>query len=286
MYNLCGFAHNIQNIYKLSSSFSKNNSIKTIDDLKPFYLDFLQNSYNYSEINRTKNLIIKNKEIENQLISSFSESNLNDLNQENMIGNSYSDEYHKIISNNLNNNIDKLNKLNHEFYELFRLSIHSIIICSSKINQSRMKANGGTSNKLIGLIWLNLKPDLLDQDIQEMLIHELTHTLVFLDELNFGHFNYNNLSKKEFWAKSSILQMQRPMDKVIHSIIVSSELLLARNTFLSNKDSVSLHPNSKNLKTNTLSAIDSVFNLKNIDDVCLPRSIELVEKAQKCVINL
>jgi hypothetical protein len=76
------------------------------------------------------------------------------------------------------------------------------------------------------------------------------------------------------------------MDKVVHSILVSTEILHARSTYLPNVEPLHVHPDSATLATNTLAAVDSVLTHERLSEVCLPRSIELVETARERVIQL
>src|SRR4051812_42640124 len=78
--------HNIQSVYKLSSSFRNGKSIKTIDDLKPCYLDFIAQNYSQAPVNRSSDLIVEDQVTVKTLLEYFEISELNDLQQENMVG--------------------------------------------------------------------------------------------------------------------------------------------------------------------------------------------------------
>ena len=129
--------------------------------------------------------------------------------------------------------IQTLRNLNPELGALFQLVIHSIVLCGSNLNSAGLRAHGGTSSKCIGLMWLTMKGNLSVQDVMEVLIHEMTHTLVFVDELNYRHFDYTHLTRSENLAQSSTFNRLRPMDKVIHSILVAhGKFLFARKYVL------------------------------------------------------
>ncbi|CAH2810032.1 MAG: hypothetical protein CBARDCOR_6744 [uncultured Caballeronia sp.] len=66
-------------------------------------------------------------------------------------------------------------------------------------------------------------------DLMEMLVHELTHQTMFLDELRYAHFSYADVLDRSTWEKSTILNVARQLDKVLHSIIVAIEILLFRD---------------------------------------------------------
>ncbi|RYF48001.1 MAG: hypothetical protein EOO38_11045 [Cytophagaceae bacterium] len=114
-----------------------------------------------------------------------------------------------------------------------------------------------------------------------MLIHEFTHTLVFLDELNHGHFDYENLTKRKFWATSSILKRERPMDKVVHSILVSFEILSARKEYFGPAAGPLIHPSDEALRENLKISIDSVLEHPLLSQVCKQRTIDLVKMVKE-----
>jgi hypothetical protein len=90
--------------------------------------------------------------------------------------------------------------------------------------ESSTLANGGSTSSAVGVIWANPDPAFNIDDCIELLIHELTHTLLFLDEWTYQHYNYRKIADKGTWCYSSILQAKRPIDKVVHSIFVAGEL--------------------------------------------------------------
>lgn len=278
----------IENIYKLALPFSEKESLKTISDLTMPFRKYLKSVHSDYPINLSKKDIIVSNESHAQVFTSaFSSSDLNDLNQERLVGHLESSPALETKSDMVRNAIKKLRNINPILSDIFEVTVHSIIICTSNFSIKGMRARGGTTSKCIGLIWLSISSEMSEENILEMLIHELTHTLIFIDELNYEHFDYTNLPKKEFWATSSILKKSRPMDKVVHSILVSIELLLARRTFLSIHDEKKLiHPNTSELISNLNRSIDSVLEHPNLDQVCRPRAIELVLNTQKRLIEL
>jgi len=115
---------------------------------------------------------------------------------------------------------------------------------------------------------------MVSAEVDEKLYH------IFIDELTTAHFNYGNLTKKPYWALSSILKRQRPMDKVVHSIIVSMKILHARKTYLpQTNDPVVIQPKWISLAANVRNSIESVLSHPLLDDVCKPRSISFMKTA-------
>lgn len=278
MYSTYGIEHSIQNIFKLSAPFMEKETISKIKDLKPAYLRFLKSIHPNYPIVLNNDLIIRSKTDQKIFQKAFSESKLNDLDQEKMVGDHYDLNFFEANAKLINYSIQQLSIINPELGELFDLCIHGILLCDSLRNQDGKRALGGTSSDCIGLIWLNIKPDMSPFDVIEILVHELTHTLIFLDELVYGHFDYKHLAKKDFWARSAILKKQRPMDKVLHSMIVSLEILLARKNYLENIDTRGFfHPPSEELISALNLTLKSISDHPNLNPVLKPRSVELLK---------
>lgn len=49
---------------------------------------------------------------------------------------------------------------------------------------------------------------------------------MFLDELRYSHYAYARILDPSTYARSAILNIDRPLDKVLHSIVVAVEILL------------------------------------------------------------
>ncbi len=278
MYGLLGYSENIKNIYRLAAPFVGTNSVRTSQDLKPFYIEFLNRHQPEHQVEFSRDLIVRDPKQAKNLIGAFSASKLNDLSQEAMLGEFFESESRHSFEQSADEALRNLRELNPEASDLFSLSIHSILMCGSNENSAGLRAHGGTSSKCVGLMWLSMQGKLSMQDLLELFVHEMTHTLVFLDERNKPQFDYSQMSFEENWARSSILKRQRPMDKVVHSILVAYEVLYARANYLPNVEKLSVHPDSEEMKTNIRIAVESVNTHPNRDQVCKPRAIELINK--------
>jgi hypothetical protein len=139
-------------------------------------------------------------------------------------------------------------------YTFFSFLITDILFRPSAI------ARGGSTSRAIGLIWLNLKKDYSVDDVAEILIHELTHHSLFLDELRFSHYNYEEILDPHSWARSAILKIPRPLDKVLHSIIVAIEVLLLRDRCIGHPSAPRIHPPTETLIAQVLESIESVHD--------------------------
>lgn len=68
------------------------------------------------------------------------------------------------------------------------------------------------------------------------------------------------------------------MDKVVHSILVSSEIVIARKEFLKSKEII-IHPDTETLRKNTLLSISEVLNMKNINCLITERVKDFILKS-------
>jgi hypothetical protein len=171
-----------------------------------------------------------------------------------------------------------------EFIQLLSISVHSIFCARSKT------AGGGTTSSAIDTIWIDPKPSWSLEDFHELFAHELTHTLLFLDEHRFGHYrDLGKLSQPENYCRSAILSIKRPLDKVIHSILVATEILLLREKKLGHPDGVRktrVHPPSTLMLTNTLASIADLEKREDLNSMICPRVLELATLCKTALIKL
>jgi hypothetical protein len=162
------------------------------------------------------------------------------------------------------------------------LIIHSFFFRKTRVS-GNTSSFGGSSSTAIGVVWISGHGKLTKYDIAEFLVHELTHHLLFIDERCHQQFFYKEMQKKENYAISALLVRARPLDKVIHSIVVSSEILNSRRCFLG-ENSVSIHPNTQNLLQNTLNSIEDVRKMLNRDAVITEHTLDIINRCEE-VIN-
>ncbi|NBE50761.1 aKG-HExxH-type peptide beta-hydroxylase [Streptomyces boluensis] len=143
---------------------------------------------------------------------------------------------------------------------------------------------GGTSSTVLGVLWLAPKEHWNSIDVQEFLLHEFIHHTLFLEERRFGFYrNMDLLMEDQYLTRSAIRKDRRPLDKVLHSIVVGTEVLLARqdNRIPGYADTVlSLHPQSDELRDGVAASLDEVFELP-LEKLLQPRPIEILELCRK-----
>lgn len=167
---------------------------------------------------------------------------------------------------------------------LFDTVITDIFILPSEI------ARAGSTSSALGVIWANPKLQYSLHDVMEMLVHELTHHEMFLDELCHAHYDYKTMLDKRTWAQSAILHVSRPLDKVLHSAVVATEILLLREQILGHPVRPAVHPPTLTLMRyvgESLTSIDAVLQSKSVrSEIFLDRAFEILESVKRCYAAL
>jgi hypothetical protein len=280
-----GFDEVIRNLFVLSGRFAQE-PIHTTGDLKKAYLLFLRDFQPTVPPPSSQEIFVLNLEEEEKLVHHFLKpSIIKDRGVEFAPKSSLEEEGAPQDKNDLTEKetkkeaiiqaLDHLKGLNEDFHDLFELAIHSIFFRDSG------KSIGGSVASAIGVIWANVQKEWTCVDTIEFLVHELIHNLIFLDELRYTHYqDYKKLRDQENFVTSAILKEPRPLDKVIHSIIVTTEILWSRLNFLPPLETPKVHfPNLK-LVEKLKNSMEDVRNLKNLDQLLTPRGFFLLEKCE------
>lgn len=279
MFSTYGYEEIIRNAYRVARPIvGDDRSIQTTGDLRPYYLDFLENHQPYMPVNRTDDLIIADDAVEDALLAAYGrESKLNDLKQTEIIGDAYTRRLKAEKVDIVRRGLEEFRKLDDTLCAVFDLVIHSVFVRSSNYVEGRA-SHGGSSSSAMGVIWMAVGPKIAVPDVVEMLLHELTHHLLFLDECNYPHFDYALIKREDTRAFSAILNMSRPIDKVVHSIMVATELVLGRGSFPALAHSSSVHPPTPKLIDDVLTACASLNHLDPAAEVLRPRSRDFVDR--------
>ena len=134
---------------------------------------------------------------------------------------------------------------------LFDTLITDIFILPSAL------AKAGSTSQAIGVIWANPKMTYSQHDMVEILVHEMTHHAMFIDEVRYVHYSYSAVTDKSTWARSAILNVPRPLDKVLHSAVVATEVLLMRANYIGHPVLTKVHPPTNVMLTQLRDAIAS-----------------------------
>ncbi len=236
------------------------------------YLKFLDQYQPEVPKNRSSFLYVKDPAIIENYVKQFKvESHLDDREQSGMLSHAYDNTEQESRTVICEEALNFLQKVYPELSQILKFSIHSVFFYYSA------DCGGGSTSNAIGVIWINNKKSWDKYDIAELLVHELTHHLVFLDELRYLHYlDYDLILKPENYTKSAILSSRRPIDKVIHSIIVGVEVLCYRMNVAGVPAATRVHPPSPKLLKQLEEALYQIRALPNLNDLITARTHDLL----------
>jgi hypothetical protein len=278
MYQLIGFEKNLETIITLSYEQLVQEKNQDVLGLKRAYNKFLKNIQSDSSVPASDSIDVKfvsNPDIIKNLIEYYRvKSALNDKDQSKVIippDSNQSFQIMQIASQNCQDEFNKLKKNYPEFASLFELVINYIFCTLSDV------AGGGSTSGAIGVIWANPKNNWQCEDFVEFYTHEFTHQLVFLDERRYQHYiDYDLVSDSNNFCRSAILCIPRPLDKVFHSLLVATEIILTRENVLGHPKFPKIHPPTKPMLDNCFQTINSIEMLQARTKILTERGLELV----------
>lgn len=268
MLRTIGIKRNIETLFALPQPYAQEGDYSFLG-LKRAYKKFLhqiQPSVPASSLDTIE--FLKDIPRTRELIALFAEkSRLDDFDR------IFSDDFqfHNEQLDLVEQHLQELKKVDEQLYSLFSLAINIFFSGPSEL------ASGGSSSGAIGCIWINPRPTWGPQDFLEFFVHEMTHNLIFLDEYRYHHYEgYAGMFLEENYAKSAILAKKRPLDKVFHSILVSTEVLLTRRDILGHPESPILHPPTSIILEKTSESIDNVERNPTVYSLLTSRGKELI----------
>lgn len=174
-----------------------------------------------------------------------------------------------------------LRMMNPELHGLFQIAVNTIFAAKSG------SAGGGTTSSAIGVIWMDQRQSWTEQDFMEFFVHELGHTLMFLDELRHRHYtNLKAAIAPETYCLSAILCIPRPLDKVLHSLVVATEVLGYREQTLTHVAERKLHPDSKKMLVQALRCAESIEKSAPAQAILTERGKALVRKCKERLLEM
>jgi hypothetical protein len=138
-----------------------------------------------------------------------------------------------------------------------------------------------TSGRALGLLWVNPRPTWSAADVVEAYVHELTHTLLTLDEHRYGHYHsYELLAEPSSHAVSAIRNERRPLNLVFHSVVVAVELLALRRRLPAHHGPFTLHGPSARLSEQARLATASLLETARLERLTTMRFRHLLERIE------
>ncbi|MCA1054942.1 hypothetical protein LCM10_08090 [Rossellomorea aquimaris] len=271
-----GEKENIETLQVLSMPFKENEeSLNTRDSLRKSYLKLINEMQPHLPFaNELFPSFVLDKERIQKFINVFSiETSIDDTYYDMSLEETR--RYDSIYSS-VKNAIKNLGEKYPPFEWIFNLALDSIIFSSSKI------AVGGTASSLVGALWINPRENWTDNDIYEFLIHELGHTLLFLNEWRYGLFtSEERLNEKETYGLSAIRSQLRPMDKAFHSAVVATEVLLLREYVIGHEGEHHVHPDTKDLIPMVRKSIQSIRSVHKRENILTENALLILDQCER-----
>lgn len=279
MFYLHGFDVTIQSVYKACYTPGRSERINTIDQLRECYLDFL-GQYQTIKPNNSGDRFIVDDEVEARLSEHFAVSDPGDRQTLSIMGPPFlPDNRHSKIQM-AREALDELLALDVDLRSVFELVVHGIIVRS---HSGRGVCHGGSSSAAIGVIWLTVEPNMSKRGLQEIFIHELTHHLLYIDALNNTQFIYDEMFNIENFVTSAIFQKSMSVGKVIHSMIVSLEIILGRRKLQWTDAATPAHPKTEALIDGIRCSYKNISELDRFHDLTTPHMREILASVmRKC----
>lgn len=162
------------------------------------------------------------------------------------------------------------------FWRVFDLYVEHVACIDSKFSP------GGTISTALGVIFLSHPRKRSALGLYELYVHECTHLMMFVDQMRRRHYaSFEAIAKKENFCVSAIYEMDRPLDKVLHSLVVATELVLHREHVLGHHDDTSVHPSTEKLIESSLCTAEAMLEQQARKQLLAPRGVWLVERCRE-----
>lgn len=246
MYRLISPEAIMNNLIVMSSPYIEDRT--SLDDakLKHAYIEFLNQVQPHCPNNLGPDLVFADAETESSLSGYFSGEEVDTTDLEKKIDLDqvmYPDP--AIRRDALLIALNYMEMIDRSYTDVFKLLINTIFCTTSK-------RIGGTSvnPRYIGVICAYHDMYAEQKAVPELLIHEFTHNTLFLDELRYGHYDYTKLRDPKTFiaARDRGLKVKFPVNRCLHSLVVSAEVLLARDTFLGHEPIITQHLSSDEIR--------------------------------------
>lgn len=177
----------------------------------------------------------------------------------------------------LEDGLEELREAEPGMRSLFDIAIDSIFSTANSLAAGSM-----TTGRAVGIIWVDPLKGWNEYDAAEAYAHELTHTLLTLDEHRYGHFpNYAAMREPKNLAKSAIRSERRPLNAVVHSYVVAEELLSLRAQGLPPDFTPRLHADTATLHAKAGEARRSIYECRNLEALTTERLRSILARADE-----
>ncbi len=283
MFYTKGYNYCLKNIALLAKKFQK--EIKNEQDIKNGYIQFLKKYHPILPKPTTNELqFVRDNETIEELTKYFLPNNRmseKDLVEISRIDTKFTEKELDTATSITRKSLEFINNIDSDLYQMIKLYINHIFFRKSETS------SGGSTSGAIGVIWCSGVLEWNEIEMAEFLIHEFTHNTVFVDELINKYFTtYEKIISEENWAKSAILHRKRPLDKVVHSIIVAHNVISFREKIPANLRSTKVHPDTKIIKKQIDDALQSTYQVQNNTNILTDTLLDHLNICQKANSNV
>lgn len=161
------------------------------------------------------------------------------------------------------------------FWKVFHMYVDVIACVESKYS------SGGTSSEALGVVYLSHPRKYSPPALYEILAHEVTHLMMFVDERRQRHYRSDEeLADPANFCVSAVYEMERPLDKTLHSLIVATEVILHREHTIGHGRDHTAHPRTPRLVQSSLRTADALLELQARRSLLAPRGVAIVERCR------
>ncbi|MEO9005363.1 MAG: hypothetical protein ABI288_11535 [Ginsengibacter sp.] len=170
--------------------------------------------------------------------------------------------------------LSRIKVQNRFLHDIINLTVNRIFFAEVENNL------GGSTERALGIIWMNLPKKVGTQSIEEFIVHELTHQITFYDHLSDPFFPANIYDLPKAYAISSIRKAKRPIPLVLDSLLVTCEILDHRK-FNGYKSSASaFHPSNAEMIRNAIITLNDLSKPSFLKNYFLPRGRMIINLAR------
>jgi hypothetical protein len=167
------------------------------------------------------------------------------------------------------------------FWDVFSVFVTHVVSVESKFSW------GGTTSEAMGVIYLVDPQKRGPMALYELLVHECTHLMMFVDQARSPHYrSFKALADERNFCRSAVYEMSRPLDKVLHSLVVATEVLLHRENVLGHHADTSVHPETPKLIASSLTTADAILALQARRPILAPRGVWLTTHCKELLRRL
>ena len=275
MYRLFSSKQILNNVLTLASPYLKQKTALHFSTLKDAYITYLEKLQPYCPFMRNQYMFYANQEtekaFENYFVPEYRVPEAGLSYEPEII--LYADPGYRREA--LEVTLNDLKQRDTIFSELFSLIMNTVFCTTSH----RL---GGTSvnPRYVGVMCAYYDMMAEKDALPELLIHEFTHNALFLDELRHGYYtDYKKLYDPASYVNANYrgMPIKLPFDRCLHSLIVSAEIILARDTYIGHQPRISQHLSSEEIIKRAKEYIAQIKANKAIHELMKERCHEVFE---------